>query len=265
MASPMGEDSKPPPWVNPVLQAMNSSDNASHPQTQTDHHNIDLHNEPHAAKQPKIELPSQRINTQIQYMKDHAIIGKCIGFWPTKKALKGWITAKWKPKGHINLKLGPKGFFTTIFNYIEDRNRVLDNGPYFFNTAGHYLQDWIERFNPDKEDLSLAPVWIWLYSLPLEYWDEESLKDIGNRLGEFIKVAEETKHIRYTSYAHICVLMHLNKSLLYSVSLFHDDFEWIQTLDYEDVPFRCQKCHAHGHLFRDCPLNVKPSSNTTSG
>jgi hypothetical protein len=29
--------------------------------------------------------------------------------------------------------------------------------------------------------------------------------------------------------------------------------EWIQSVDYEHVPFRCRKCHEHGHLFRDFP------------
>jgi len=123
-------------------------------------------------------------------MKDHALIGKFMGFWPTEKALQAWIAAKWKPKGHINLKLEPKGFFTTIFNCIQDRNMVLDNNPYFINATELYLRDCIERFNSDKEDLSSTPVWIWLYSLPLEYLVEESLKDIDNGLGEFMKVAK---------------------------------------------------------------------------
>ena len=48
--------------------------------------------------------------------------------------------------------------------------------------------------------------------------------------------------------------MHLDKALPDPVSLFHDDFEWIQHIDYEHVPFRCRRCHAHGHLFRDFPL-----------
>ena len=122
------------------------------------------------------------------------------------------------------------------------------------------LKDSI-RTKRSKLGTSLDPV----IFLATGYWDEGSLKDIGNSLAEFIKVAEETKLIRYTSYAHICVYMHLNKALLDLVSLFHDDFEWIQTTDYEHVPFRCRKCHAHGHLFQDCPLNAKPSSNTSSG
>lgn len=109
---------------------------------------------PIAAERPKIELPSQEINERMQYMKDHALIGKFIGFWPTEKALYGWIAAKWKSKGHITLQLGPKGFFTVIFLCLEDKFRIMDEGPYFFNSAGLYLRDWVARFNPDKEDLS---------------------------------------------------------------------------------------------------------------
>jgi len=74
---------------------------------------------PVAVDRPKIELPSQRINTQIQFMRDHALIGKFIGLWPSEKALHGWIAAKWKPKGDITLQLGPKCFFTAIFNCLE--------------------------------------------------------------------------------------------------------------------------------------------------
>jgi len=98
----------------------------------------------------------------------------------------------------------------------------------------------------------------------LEYWDEESLKDIGNGLGDFIKIAKGKKLTRYNSFACICVYMHLNKAHSHSVSLYHDDFKWIQSIDYEHVPFRCIKCHAHGHVFCDFPQNAKPTTNTTS-
>ena len=96
---------------------------------------------PIAADRPKIDLPSHRINAQIQFMKDHALIGKFVGFWPTEKALHGWIKSKWKPKGQITLQLGPKGFFTAIFTCLEDKSRIMDGGPYFFNSSGLYLWD----------------------------------------------------------------------------------------------------------------------------
>ena len=61
--------------------------------------------------------------------------------------------------------------------------------------------------------------------------------------------------------------MHLAQALPESVSLYHDDFEWVQSIDYEHVPFRGRKFHAHGHLFRDFPLNASPSkpSEVSSG
>ena len=52
--------------------------------------------------------------------------------------------------------------------------------------------------------------------------------------------------------------MHLVQALPDSVSLSHDDYEWVQTLEYEHVPFRCRKFHTHGHLFCDCPINPPP-------
>lgn len=55
--------------------------------------------------------------------------------------------------------------------------------------------------------------------------------------------------------------MHQDKALPDSVSLFHDDYEWIQPLDYEHVPFHCRKCHAHEHLFRDYLLNAKANAS----
>ena len=51
--------------------------------------------------------------------------------------------------------------------------------------------------------------------------------------------------------------MYLNiaKPLPGSITLEYHDEDWSQTIDYEHIPFRCRKCHEHGHLFREFPLN----------
>jgi len=66
-----------------------------------------------------------------------------------------------------------------------------------------------------------------MYSLPQEYWDEDTLKDIENTLGSYVQSAEQTRANKYTSYTRICVYMHIAKSLPDSISLSHEDFEWI--------------------------------------
>ena len=74
-------------------------------------------------------------------MKDHTIIGNFMGFWPTEYELRSWITEKWKPKAHYDLQLGSKGFFTIIFHHLEDKAKVEDAGPDFFNATGMYLRN----------------------------------------------------------------------------------------------------------------------------
>jgi hypothetical protein len=92
---------------------------------------------------------------------------------------------------------------------------------------------------------------------------------LGNRdpgrnrkhLGSFIKISEVMKTAKYTLYARICIYMNVVGALLEEVTVSYQDNEWSQTLDYEHIPFRCRKCHVHGHLFRDCPLNIKHNDN----
>jgi len=84
-------------------------------------------------------------------MKDHALICKFIGYWLTKKDLFRWIYQRWRLKGHIELKLGAKGFFTVIFEKLEDKERVFEEGLYFMNNVGLFMRYWEERYNPENE------------------------------------------------------------------------------------------------------------------
>jgi hypothetical protein len=80
---------------------------------------------------------------------------------------------------------------------------------------------------------------------------------IGNKLGKYVKTSEATLKGRYTSYRRICIEMHVSGALPEAISLEFRDEEWIQNIDYEQIPFRCTRCHEHGHLIREFPLNKK--------
>lgn len=58
----------------------------------------------------------------------------------SEKELEKWIQQRWKPKGHIDLKLGAKGFFSVIFSNLDDKERIFADGPYFFNNAGLFMR-----------------------------------------------------------------------------------------------------------------------------
>ena len=56
---------------------------------------------------------------------------------------------------------------------------------------------------------------------------------LGNTLGKFVKISEQTRAQRYTTYARICVYMDLSKELPGAIRLSWEDEEWLQNLDYE--------------------------------
>jgi hypothetical protein len=100
---------------------------------------------------PKVILEDLQTQLYMDQMKAHALICNFMGLWPTKRTLCNWIKYHWKPNGEVELQLGSKGFFTTVFINMEDRDRVFEGGPYFHALASLYMQPWKENFSPEKE------------------------------------------------------------------------------------------------------------------
>lgn len=194
-------------------------------------------------------------------MSKHALICRFMGVRLNEKALCWWINQKWKPKGNYELQLGARNFFTVIFTHREDRDRTFEGGPYFYNSAGLYITYWKPNFVLEQEDFTKVPVWLRLYSLPVDYWNERILEAIGNKLGVFIKTSDLTSQGKYTVYARICVYMDVSGPLPGYIALIHKGIQLNQSIDYENIPFRCRKCRQHRHLSHGCPLNQPPSQS----
>ena len=56
--------------------------------------------------------------------------------------------------------------------------------------------------------------------------------------------------------------MDLSKELPEAINLNWEDEEWIQPIDYEQLPFWCRKCHDHGHLGREFPKLAPVAAST---
>lgn len=90
------------------------------------------------------------------------------------------------------------------------------------------------------------------------------METIGNKLEHFLKISKETLKGKYTSFARIYVEIDLSGALPEAIILEVYDEEWVQTIDYKHIPFRCCKCHQHGHLFRDYLTKKVESNGKTS-
>jgi hypothetical protein len=90
----------------------------------------------------KFEINIEKIVGYIQFMQEHAFIGKFLGIWSSEKSLTWWINTTWKQKYHIDLKLEYKGLFTIICSNLEDHERIFEKKTYFFNSTGLHIKPW---------------------------------------------------------------------------------------------------------------------------
>ena len=80
-----------------------------------------------------------------------------------------------------------------------------------------------------------TPVWIRLWNFPIHLWLPNTLKAIGNSLGNFIKVDEDRiwKHM-FTS-ARICIALDLSYEIPNNIILKWRNQSLYQPLDYENT------------------------------
>jgi hypothetical protein len=70
-------------------------------------------------------------------------------------------------------------------------------------TRGMYLNKWTPEFSPENGIPSAVPIWVRLPFLPLHYWNNETIRNIGNTLGKYIDRVEPREGLQ--AFTRLCV------------------------------------------------------------
>nr|POE60661.1 uncharacterized protein CFP56_41048 [Quercus suber] len=117
----------------------------------------------------------------------------------------------WKPTGRIDkVDLG-KDFFLVRFSAQEDLETVLKKGPWFIGEHFLSIHKWEANFKPLEALITLVAVWVCLNELPIEYYDARVLRQIGQALGNVLRVDTHTATEARGKYARICVQVDIGK------------------------------------------------------
>ena len=76
-----------------------------------------------------------------------------------------------------------KDFFLIRFSSSEDYDKVLRGGPWFVGEHFLAIRHWEPYFKASEAKLSSVVVWVKLPELPIEFYDGEVLKKIGEAIG----------------------------------------------------------------------------------
>lgn len=177
------------------------------------------------------------------------LVGRSVGF----DYLKSKLSQLWKPSARMDCVDLGFGFFLVRFYSKEDLDSVLMKGPWFIGDHFLSIRPWEPFFKPSTANVSLIAVWIRLCELPIELYDAEVLKQIGESIGKVLRIDSHTTMEARGKYARLCIQVDVNKPLVNTICIGH--FE--QAVTYEGIHSLCFSCGRLGHKVEGCPYTVR--------
>lgn len=180
----------------------------------------------------------------------YCLIGYIAARFPGKSALLK-LCESWKVKFQFHIHTS--GWLVFHFENQQDRDLVLNGGPYFVFGCPLLLKVMPQCFEFDDEDISILPVWINLPSLPLELWNAKALSKIVSKVGRPISTDRLTQTKERISYARVLVEVDAAKELVRSVHLkLPNGKKREQEVLFEFEPKFCASCKVFGHTSSIC-------------
>ncbi|XP_057814896.2 uncharacterized protein LOC131028601 [Cryptomeria japonica] len=158
---------------------------------------------------------------------------------------------KMELKGSVDISAMPGGLFLFKLTTKKDLIFVL-SGSWAYGKHFLTLAKWKSGFDPSAELNRMAPIWVRLPGLPLEFWDEQIFRWIGNSFGSYVTTDLVTLAKSRLLYACFCVNVAINKALPNFVSLNSNWGKWSHAIVYENATLFCQKCAKQGHTYVEC-------------
>ncbi|XP_019252654.1 PREDICTED: uncharacterized protein LOC109231445 [Nicotiana attenuata] len=197
------------------------------------------------------KLNPTEIEKQTQKWKT-TLIGYVLGGNPSFKEMLKFVYGVWNTVTTPTVLLHDDGYFIFKFEYLEDKNLIMQNGPYTFNSRPMVLKDWDPNFQMKDESMRIVPIWINLPGLPIQCWAEENLGRIASLLGKPICTDRLTAECERVSYARVLVDMDITQPLPNEICIETPDRSWMQSVEYEWKPSFCLDCNKFGHDTGEC-------------
>ncbi|KAJ4841788.1 hypothetical protein Tsubulata_010536 [Turnera subulata] len=207
---------------------------------------------------PVISL-SDRFRKRIHQQWDDTVIVKMWGRSIGYRMLCSKLQRLWSLCGGFRVIDLDHNYFLVKLADREDYMRALTGGPWV--VFDHYLtgEPWQPNFDPASHKVTSVVAWIRVPGLSTELYQLAILKEIGNRIGQFLRVDYSTQKTERGRFAKAAVELDLSHPLQTETCV---DGVWY-TIKYESLPNVCFECGLAGHDMSHCPARL-PRAPTQS-
>ncbi|XP_068659390.1 uncharacterized protein [Aristolochia californica] len=218
--------------------------------------------------EPAIFFDESLVNSRAEKFK-HCLVGRFPGSRPPLALIREWIGDQLKLKGEWSVTLlDPSHVFLRLENQL-DMVHVWARKRWFIKGSLMKVFKWSPFFRTsDREEPSLAAVWVSFHSLPVVLFQEEFLFKIAGLVGKVLAMDGATRKMTRTNVARVCVEVDLLKELPKRLWIGFGKRGFGQEITYENMPSYCTHCLLQGHSAKTCgrgpPSDMMKQSFETS-
>lgn len=185
------------------------------------------------------------------------VYGRTVGF----NYLTFKINALWKPTARMDCVDLGKDFFLIKFSDDGDYDKVLRGGPWFIGEHFLAIKPWEPYFKASEANFTSVAVWVRLLELPIEFYDNTVLRQIGSAIGTVLRIDSYTATGSRGSYARLCIQVNLDEPLINFVKV----GRLKQKIMYEGIGSLCFCCGRLGHKQEHCCYKIRTTEEQKIG
>ncbi|KAK3412030.1 hypothetical protein EUGRSUZ_I00784 [Eucalyptus grandis] len=183
------------------------------------------------------EVPTDKI-TECQ----HTLFGKLLSHLNVNfQAFCTTMKKAWKVNTVLITQKEP-GFFSFMFESDEDKERVLNTGPWFFSSNLLVLKQCVPDIPEHCYDFSRYDFWVHIRGLPPGWILEEVYADVTGKIGKVKEIQLELQDNSFTKPGKVRVELDLSAPLKIGILVQMGAKKMWVEFKYERLPHYCYSC-----------------------
>ncbi|VFQ82222.1 unnamed protein product [Cuscuta campestris] len=210
----------------------------------------------------EVFLPKEAI-LPVEEIWGYCLVGCFAGKFPGLKAIQKMVDSWGVPCEILPHK---RGWIVFKFWTDEHRQAVMTKPVEEITINKKLMFKILEKdFMWNCKSFATMPVWVKFVDVPMGFWSPLGLSLIASKLGTPLysdgvtytaaskfDTSQEPNAARKVTYCRVMVNMDLFVKPPLSVKVAYDEGNYIQKVEYEDMPEYCYHCEAFGHNPFDC-------------